>query len=58
MYKLIIIHTHGVAEFTGTQIFIHATFNNTAKKTDGLVGMFMYDERGVLIKTSNDSKVE
>lgn len=51
MYKLIIIHTHGVSESTGTQIFIHAEFNTT-KNNEGVVGKFMYDERGVLVKSS------
>lgn len=51
MYKLIKVYTHGVAEVTGTPIFVTAAFNKS-KNEDCLVGAFLYNERGVILEAS------
>ena len=48
MYKLITIETHGFSVFEGTPIKCYAKFYTT-ERTNGVLAMFLYDDRGVLI---------
>lgn len=50
MYKLIIIETHGVTITEGTQIHIHAAFNQISPFNESLVAAYMYTGDGVLLK--------